>query len=126
MGALMLEKQANRTISRIHVCRFLQNARICSVSTGKNQRFDSRRSNDFLQTRCVSVLAIGVLIYAEKIKSESDLRKMVKIMEELLKIKKTKGIPSHMRIHPKKTNKKETQHLMNSDRFYFCVPTYLE
>ncbi len=27
-------------------------------------------------------------VYAEKIKSETDLRKMVKIMEELLKIKK--------------------------------------
>jgi hypothetical protein len=30
---------------------------------------------------------IDVLIYAEKLKSETDLRKMVKIMEELLKIK---------------------------------------
>jgi hypothetical protein len=54
----------------------------------------------------MGALAIDVLIYAKKIKSETDLRKMVKIMEELLKIKKTKGIPSHMRSHPKKTKKK--------------------
>ncbi len=106
MGALMIEKLGNRTIYPIHVCCFLQNARIGSFSAGKNQRFDSRWSNDSLQTRCLGALAIDVLIYAEKIKSETDLRKMVKIMEELLKVKKTKGIPSHMRSHPKKTNKK--------------------
>jgi hypothetical protein len=106
MGALMLEKQGNRTISRIHVCRFLQNARICSVSTGKNQRFDSRWSNDFLQTRCLGVLAIGVLIYAEKIKSESDLQKMIKIMEELLKIKKNER-HTFTHAHPSEKNEQK-------------------
>ncbi len=89
MGALMIRKQGEgRTIYPIHVCRFLQNARIWSFSSGKNQRFDSRWSNDSLQALCLDPLTIDVLIYAEKIQSETELRKMVKIMEELLKIKK--------------------------------------
>jgi len=39
----------------------------------ENQRFDSRWSNDFLQTRCLGALAINVLIYAEKLKSKTNI-----------------------------------------------------
>ncbi len=88
MGGLMIEKQGDRTIYPIHVRHFLQNARIWSFSAEKHQRFDSRCSKDSLKTRCLDALAIDVLIYAEKINSETNLRKMVNIMEELLKIKK--------------------------------------
>jgi hypothetical protein len=75
-------------------------------SSGKNQRFDSRWSNDSLQTLCLGVLAIDILIYTEKIKSETDLREMVEIMEELLKIKKNdKDTFSHAQASEKKNKK---------------------
>ncbi len=45
---------------------------------------------------------------SRKIKCKTDLRKMVRIMEELPKIRKTKNIPSHMRSHPKKEQKVKT------------------
>jgi hypothetical protein len=49
------------------------------------------------------------LIYAEKRKSETDLQKIVKIMGELLKIKKNeKDTFSHAQ-SPKKRNKKQKQ-----------------
>ena len=54
----------------------------------KSSVFDSTGSNDSSQTRCLGALATNVLIYAGKRKSETDLRKMIKIMEELLKIEK--------------------------------------
>jgi hypothetical protein len=45
-------------------------------------------------------------------------------LEELLKIEKQKKYLSHIRSHPKKRHKKQKKrHFMNSDRFYFCVPT---
>jgi len=124
MGALMIKKQAGgHTIYPIHVCRFLQNARIWSFSYGKNQRFCSRWLNDSLQTLCLGALVIDVLIYAEKIKNETDLRKMIKIMEELLKIKKTIGIASHMRSHPKKRTKLNT--IFNEFWSFLFLCTYL-
>jgi len=52
------------------------------------------------------------------------LRKMIKIMEESLKIEKNEKI-SLSHVQPsKKRNKKQKHHFMNSDRFYFCMPTY--
>jgi hypothetical protein len=105
----MIEKQEYRTIYPIHVCRFLQNARIWSFFAGKNKRFDSRWSNDSLQAHCLGALPIDVLIYAERIKSETDLRKMVKIIEELLKIKKyEKDTFSHAQ--PFEKNEKKSKH----------------
>jgi hypothetical protein len=73
----------------------------------ENQRFDSRWTNDFLQIRYLGALAIDVLIYTEKLKSKTGMRKMVKIIVELLKIRKTKKIPQ-MRSHPKKEKAKPT------------------
>jgi len=46
-----------------------------------------------------------VLIYVEKRKSETDLRKMVKITEELPKIEKAQEKLSHMHSRPKKNEK---------------------
>ena len=40
-------------------------------------------------------------------KSETDLRKMIKIIEELLKIEKTKRYLFHMRNNPKKEQKEK-------------------
>jgi hypothetical protein len=54
----------------------------------------------------LGALAIDVLIYVKKIKSETDLRKMVKIMEELLKIKKNeRNTFSHAQPSEKKPTK---------------------
>jgi hypothetical protein len=58
-----------------------------------------------LGNRSLGTIATNVLIYAEKRKSETDLRKMIKIMEELLKIEKNERYLSHMRSHPKKGTK---------------------
>ena len=89
----------------------------------KSSVFDSTGSNDFSQTRCLGTIATNVLIYARKRKSETDLGKMIKIMEELLKIEKNEKILSHMHSYPKKGIKNRKNNLMNSDRFYFCVTT---
>ncbi len=43
---------------------YLQNARRWSFSAGKNQHFDSRWSNESLQSRCLGALVINILIYA--------------------------------------------------------------
>jgi hypothetical protein len=60
----------------------------------KSSVFDSTGSNDSSQSRCLDTLATNVLIYAGKWKSETDLRKMIKIMEEVLKIEENEKIPS--------------------------------
>jgi hypothetical protein len=71
----------------------------------KSSVFDSTESNDFSQTLYLDILATNVLIYVGKRKSETDLRKMVKIMGELLKIEKTKKYLSHLRSHSRKGTK---------------------
>jgi hypothetical protein len=71
----------------------------------KSSIFDSTGLNDFSQTLYLDTLATNVLIYVGKRKSETDLRKMVKIMGELLKIEKTKKYLSHMCSHPRKGTK---------------------
>jgi hypothetical protein len=55
----------------------------------------------------MGTIATNVLIYTGKQKSETDLRKRIKILEELLKIEKHKKYLSRMRSHPKKRNKKQ-------------------
>ena len=71
----------------------------------KSSVFDSAGSNDSSQTRCLGAIATNVLIYTGKRKSKTDWGKMIKIMEELLKIEKTKKYLSHMHSHPKKKQK---------------------
>ncbi len=44
-------------------------------------------------------------------------------MEELLRIEKNEKIPFSHAQSSEKRNKKQKVHLMNSDHFYFCVPT---
>jgi len=56
----------------------------------KSSVLDSTQSSDSSQIRCLGTFATYVLIYVGKGKSETDLRKMIKIMKELLKIEKTK------------------------------------
>ncbi len=63
------------------------------------------------------------LIYAEKRRSETDLRKMVKIMGVVENQNKRKRYLLTCAITRKKGTKNKNKHLMNSDRFYFCVPT---
>jgi hypothetical protein len=60
----------------------------------KSSVFDSTGSNDSSQTRYLGAMATNILVYAGKPKSETDLRKMTKTMEELLKIEKKRKIPS--------------------------------
>jgi hypothetical protein len=55
----------------------------------------------------MGTIATNVLVYTGKQKSETDLRKRIKILEELLKIEKHKKYLSRMRSHPKKRNKKQ-------------------
>ena len=65
-------------------------------------------SNDYSQSRCLGTIASNVLIYAGERKSEADLRKMIKIMEELLKIEKNEKIPfSHAQSSEKGTKSKK-------------------
>ncbi len=55
----------------------------------------------------MDIAASNLLIYIEKYKSETDLRKMVKITEGLPKIEKAQQKLSHMRRHPKKGIKRK-------------------
>jgi len=72
----------------------------------KSSVFDSTESKESSQTCRLDTLATTVLIYAPKQKSETNLRKMIKIMEESLKIeKKPKKYRYHMRSDPKKETK---------------------
>jgi hypothetical protein len=51
---------------------------------------------------------------------------MTKVMEELLKIENNENVPFLHAQSSEKENKNQRRHLMNSDRFYFCVTTYSE
>jgi hypothetical protein len=81
-------------------------------------------SSDSSQARYLGALTINVLIYAGKRKPETDLRKMIKFMEEFLKIEKNEEISFSHAQPSEKRNKKQKRHFMNSVRLYFCVPTY--
>lgn len=85
--------------------------------------FDSTGSKRFLINSLSGTFEINILMYAGKRKSEADLRKMIKIVEELLKSYKNKKVPFSHAQPSEKRNKKQQRYLMNSDRFYFCVPT---
>jgi hypothetical protein len=82
------------------------------ISLEKLNVFNSTESNNSSQTRCLGTVATNVLIYTGKRKSETDLRKGMKILEELLKIEKHKKYLSHMRSHPKKRNKKQQKDIL--------------
>jgi hypothetical protein len=90
-------------ICQIHICRVLHNIKSWPFFRyEKASVFNSIWLNDFSKARCRDILATNVLIYTGRRKNETELRKMIKIMEKLLKFEKNEKYRFHMRSHSKK------------------------